>query len=166
MVPKIGKAPVTIATLVGLLTLVLGYFEGSRPVGYYDPLGIPTACIGHTGPEVVVGHRYTSRECLAFLEADIQIAGHAVSKNVKVPLEPWEFLAYTDFVFNMGEGSFKTSTMLRLLNMGKHVEACNELPKWVWGRDRHGTRIKLPGLVKRREFEKELCLGHDVTLGS
>lgn len=157
---KVGNVVVGVSTAVGILTLILGYFEGSRPVAYLDPIGIPTVCIGHTGPEVVVGRKSTPEECLKYLDKDLQVAWHVVAKYSKVPLAPWEQVAYASFVFNLGEKSFAESTLLKKLNSGDHVGACNELSKWV---NAHGK--PLPGLVKRREFERQLCLGHDVILG-
>jgi len=41
------------------------YFEGVYPVGYADPVGIPTDCAGETGPDVRVGkQRFTYDECV------------------------------------------------------------------------------------------------------
>jgi lysozyme len=61
--------------------------------------------------------------------------------------------AYTSFTYNVGVGAFEKSTLLRKLNGGDRVAACNELPRWVYARG-----VKLPGLVNRRREEQALCL--------
>jgi len=55
--------------------------------------------------------------------------------------------------YNVGVGNFKSSTLLKLLNKEKRVEACNQLTNWVFAKGK-----KLRGLVNRREEEKNLCL--------
>lgn len=133
-------------------------WEGNSPKVYVDPVGIKTVCVGHayTGPEgqpLRAGEVYTDDVCSYLLGQDILTAQRAVAARVRVPLSAGETLAYTDFVFNVGAGSFGSSTLLRLLNAGKHVEACRELLKWVYGGGQ-----KLPGLVKRRQAEYTSCL--------
>ena len=56
--------------------------------------------------------------------------------------------AIVDFVFNLGAGSLKVSTLRRRLNDRQWGEACAELARWNKG----GGRV-LPGLVKRRMAE-------------
>lgn len=57
------------------------------------------------------------------------------------------------FVFNVGEGQFKRSTMLRLLNQGKYDAAANEFPKWKFD---NGKMIQ--GLLNRRLEEQKIFL--------
>jgi len=71
----------------------------------------------------------------------------------KVPLNAHELAAYTSFVFNVGHGNFASSTLRRRLNEGDREGACEELKRWVYAKGQ-----KLPGLVKRREAERQLCL--------
>ena len=66
----------------------------------------------------------------------------------------WQQQALTDFTFNLGIGSVQSSTLLKLLNQGKHVEACQQLTRWV----KAGGKT-LAGLVKRRDKEMPYCLG-------
>jgi lysozyme len=76
-----------------------------------------------------------------------------VLDNTTGDITPSELAALTDFTFNVGEGNFKRSTLLKLWNQGKHAEACRELPKWVYA-----GGVKLKGLVIRRAKEMALCL--------
>jgi lysozyme len=151
-----------VARIAGAAAVATALFtagwEGNSPKVYTDPVGIKTVCVGHayTGPEgqpLRAGEVYSDDVCSYLLGQDILTAQKAVAARVRVPLSAGETLAYTDFVFNVGAGSFGSSTLLRLLNAGKHGEACRELLKWVYGGGQ-----KLPGLVKRRQAEYTSCL--------
>jgi GH24 family phage-related lysozyme (muramidase) len=63
------------------------------------------------------------------------------------------FDALLDFVYNLGQGNFQSSTLLEKIDAGKFEEAAEEFQKW----NKAGGKV-LPGLVKRREAEKELFL--------
>jgi lysozyme len=144
-------------------------FEGVRNTVYSDPAGNKTVCVGHayTGPDgkpLQVGQTFSDDVCSYLLGQDIAKAQASVKSLVKVPLSAGEQLAYTDFVFNLGAGSFQHSTILRDLNgantkdvrfnKGQHTQACEGLSAWVYS----GGKVQ-PGLVKRRSAEKKACLG-------
>lgn len=129
--------------------------EGLRYTSYPDPGtgGAPwTVCYGSTRG-VRPGMILTHEECLERLAADLWEAERAVQRNVKVPLRQGEYDAYVSFVFNVGEGNFRTSTMLRLLNSGDRTGACNQFPLW-----KYANKLVLNGLVVRRHEEQSLCL--------
>lgn len=127
--------------------------EGYRNYVYRDPVGIPTVCYGHTGRHLQPGKRYTAEECMNILKEDLKVAENAVNGMVKVPISQQEFDAYVSFVYNVGAGNFQSSTLLRKLNAGDRVGACNELLRWVFARGQ-----RLPGLVNRRQDENKVCL--------
>jgi lysozyme len=54
------------------------------------------------------------------------------------------------FCFNVGEGAFTASTLVRRLKAGEAAATvlAQELPRWV-----HGPHGPLPGLVNRRQAE-------------
>lgn len=131
---------------------LVAYFEGERLAAYYDPVGIPTICFGHTAT-AKIGQTKTREECRDLLAEDLYKSWTAVERRAKVPLTDGQRAAFASFVYNVGEGAFAGSTLLRKLNAGDYVGACNELRRWVYAKG-----IKLPGLVKRREAERELCL--------
>ena len=144
---------ITGGVLTAAATLI-GSFEGLRQIDYLDPVGIPTACVGHTGPDVHVGRFRTPKECRDLLSDDLKVAWDDVGDLVKVPLKPYQQVAFMSFVFNSGRGNFATSTMLKKLNKGDYVGACKELPKWIYAKGK-----VLPGLVVRRSVELRVCLG-------
>ena len=133
--------------------------EGLRQWAYYDPVGILTTCMGHTGPDVVNGKKYSLAECDAFLTDDMREAIQIVDQCV--PGLPVEMLAaFGDGVFNLGPTiacDTKNSTAARLLKAGNYVAACNQLPRWNKGKVL-GVMIELPGLTIRRGKEQVLCL--------
>jgi GH24 family phage-related lysozyme (muramidase) len=132
--------------------------EGLRQAAYRDSGGIITTCYGSTSNvrEDVV---YSIEECHNRLSQDMLKAIHIVEKCV--PGLPDHMLAaWADAVFNIGERivcDTNTSTAARLLKANKLTEACNELPKWNKARV-GGFLVELPGLTKRRERERDLCL--------
>jgi lysozyme len=143
---------------IGLLVSMLMNFEGTETIAYLDPIGIPTVCTGHTGPEVKAGQRKSLDECRAILTGDALKAWDAVDRDVIPEMQPYQQVAFSSFVFNVGEASFKGSTMLRLANAQRWIESCNQLSLWVYaGKPPH--RSILPGLVTRRAAEMKLCLG-------
>jgi lysozyme len=133
------------------LSAVAG-FEGLRTTAYNDPVGIPTICFGYTH-DVELGDRATPEQCQQLLTDEVVKYAHDVSNLSVVPLSHEEKAAYTSFAYNVGTGAFERSTLLKKLNAGDRRGACNELPRWVYAKG-----IKLPGLVKRRAAERELCL--------
>ena len=120
---------------------------------YPDPVGIVTSCYGHTGPELKLGQKFSEDECLEQLAKDLSKHNNEMSRYIKVPLSAEEHAAYLSFTYNVGVGNFKPSTLLKLLNKGQRVEACEQLTRWVFAKGK-----KLQGLVNRRNDEKALCL--------
>lgn len=141
-----------LSTVLAVVGFNIAQHEGEEFTGYLDPVGVQTACYGHT-ETAVVGKEYTEDECVALLSQDINTHDEQMMSVITVELSPGEHSAYLSFHYNVGTGNFKNSTLLRYLNKGMRVEACNELPRWVYAKGR-----KLQGLVERREQEREMCL--------
>ena len=133
--------------------LFVAKHEGLVLGTYPDPVGILTSCFGHTGPELKPDQKFTENECLATLARDLEKHNKEMMKYVKVSLSDEEHAAYLSFVYNVGAGNFKSSTLLKNLNNNKREEACNQLTRWVYAKGK-----KLRGLVSRREEERTLCL--------
>lgn len=142
------------AGVLALAIPLIAHFEGTVPKTYLDPIGIKTACTGHTGPELRMGQTFTAEQCQEMLAGDVSIAAHGVQDCIGEPLTDGELAAYTSFTFNVGVKAFCTSTAARRLNRGDHMGACSELSKWTLA----GGRV-LPGLVARRAAERAVCEG-------
>lgn len=130
--------------------------EGFVPVGYPDPgpLGVklPTACFGAT-KGIVLGKRYTEQECAQMLADDVVRHGLDIAPCLPPTLPLETRAAFISFGYNVGSGAFCASTLSRKARAGDLAGACNELLRWT----KAGGR-ELPGLVKRRKAERELCM--------
>jgi lysozyme len=127
-------------------------FEGLRTAAYADPVGIPTICFGET-KGVKLGQRATVEECKGMLAESLEIANRQVDSCVRTYLPDTRRAALVSFTYNAGGANFCGSTLVRKLNAGDTIGACNELSRWT-----RAKGIVLPGLVKRREAERQMCL--------
>jgi GH24 family phage-related lysozyme (muramidase) len=132
--------------------------EGLRQKWYADPPGIPTVCFGHTG-DVDKTKVYSIAECKALLDKDMLDALNTVDR-CQPGLPPQVLAAFTDAVYNMGQTiacDRHRSTAARLLAEHQFRAACEQLPRWHKARIA-GVMVALPGLIKRRALERDLCL--------
>lgn len=127
------------------------HFEGTVFSTYRDPVGIITACTGHTGPELKMGKTYTREQCEEMLYKDLAKHADALS-CVRTPLTDGQRAAFLSFAFNVGNDAFCLSTLVRKANAGDINGACAELSRWTYASGK-----ELPGLVRRRAAERKLC---------
>jgi lysozyme len=153
-------APVVAAAIIGAggLALIKNY-EGLRYSSYADPVGIPTICYGHTGPEVRLGQRATQEQCDTLLMQDIAKHQRVLigPRNciASVPLTGNQLDALTSLTFNIGGAKFCGSTLAAKLRLRDYTGAAAEFRKW--DRARIGGVLKpLPGLTRRRGAEAAL----------
>lgn len=162
---KTLKATVGAGAAALLLTYV-PQFEGMVLRGYKDPIGIVTACAGHT-KTAVLGRPYTRDECLNLLDQDLIAFAGVVERCITVPLDPYQKAALISFSYNVGPGQKGVKDGLCVLKSGKQPQirvrfnagdyagGCRALNQgWVSA----GGRV-LPGLVKRRATERAMCEG-------
>ena len=130
--------------------------EGFRAEAYICPAGVPTIGYGTTrinGNPVTLGTKITTDEADQFLEEDLKVFEDAINGNVLVKLTQNQFDALVSFVYNVGIGNFKNSTLLKKLNSGDYLGASDEFLKWNKG----GGKV-LSGLTNRRRTEQQLFL--------
>jgi lysozyme len=127
--------------------------EGCRLTAYRDSVGVWTIGYGHTRG-VREGQAITQDEADALLVDDLDLAATQVRGMVTVPLTQGQFDALCDFVFNLGAGRLRDSTLLRLLNQGRYQDAAAQFRFWVMAGGK-----PLPGLVTRRAAERALFEG-------
>lgn len=126
--------------------------EALRLHAYKDAVGVWTIGYGHTST-AKQGMIITEAEAETLLKQDLKIAEDEINRHL-LPLRQHQFDAVVSFVFNVGVGSFKRSTLLKRLKMDvNHPDIANQFNRWVYG----GGRI-LKGLVKRRKEEANLYL--------
>lgn len=135
--------------------------EGLRQYAYLDPPGILTVCYGST-TNVERGKKYSLEECKVRLDKDMLNAIETVERCVP-NLQENVLAAFGDAVYNLGPRivcDTKSSTAARKLAAGQIEDACRQLPRWNKARV-FGVLVELPGLTKRRNAEKELCLRNE-----
>jgi len=136
-----------------LINAVKG-LEGLRLKAYYDATGVATIGWGHTRG-VNIGQVITEAEAERLLEQDLWEAGRFANTIPELDTQG-RYDAVVDFIFNLGVGSFKRSTLYRHIihhAPDKIVQA--EFRKWMYATDsKTGKKVKLPGLVKRREWSQ------------
>ena len=131
-------------------------FEGFRPKAYQDSVGVWTIGYGTTrinGQPVKAGMTITEDQALQLVQQEVNKLWSQIESITNVSLNDNQMNALVDFAYNLGFGSLKNSTLMRLVNQSKFDEAANQFPRWVYA----GGKV-LPGLVKRREAEKQLFI--------
>lgn len=135
---------------------IIKKWEGLRLKAYLCPAGVPTIGYGHTY-NVKMGQTISVAQAELFLDHDYQDAEEQVLSLVKVPLTENQLGALTSFVFNLGAGNLRISTLLRKLNLGDYRGAAEQFGAWNKARV-NGVLTVLDGLTKRRADEKNLFL--------
>lgn len=90
--------------------------ESFSAKSYLCPAQVWTIGWGHA---ILDGENFTEitkDEGKKLLIKDMQVAANCINENVKKSLSQNQFDALVSFVFNIGCGAFKKSTMLKLLN--------------------------------------------------
>jgi len=129
---------------------LIKHFEGLRLESYRCPKGIWTIGYGHT-KDVTPGMVITQDEAEAYLREDVRWCERVVNFNC-AKLNQSQFDALCSFVFNVGSGNFKTSTLLRKVKKDPNDETIRgEFAKWV-----KANGNTLPGLVNRRKQEADM----------
>jgi len=124
--------------------------EGCKLTAYRDSVGVLTIGYGHT-EGVHGGSSCTQEEADQWLRDDLQAVYRAIDSLVDVDLSQGQFDALCSFVFNLGAGALRNSTLLNLLNQGKYGAAQQQFSRW-----NHAGGQVLAGLTKRREGEAEM----------
>lgn len=131
-------------------------FEQLYLEAYLCPAGVWTIGWGHT-KGVKAGGVIDRQRAEEFLQEDYEEAEKAVLKMVKVKLTDDQLGALTSFVFNLGAGNFKSSTLRRKVNANPHDKTIrDEFMRWVYARGGNDEPVMLDGLVRRREAEADL----------
>jgi len=129
--------------------------EGLRLDAYLCPAGIPTIGWGHT-KGVKMGQHITIAMAEDMLVEDIAPIERLLN-SLKINFRQEQFDALTSWIFNLGAGKFKSSTMYKLiLADAKDEEITDSLIKWTYSAGQ-----LLPGLMKRRVAEANLFIGRE-----
>lgn len=144
-------------------------WEGFYPEPYYDSVGVLTIGYGtiansDLGIEVKPGMRIDKARANELMGIELRWMESEVNKLLRVPLNQDQYDAVMSFVYNLGVGRLKQSTLLKRINAKDFSRADDEFEKWVYATDRRtGQRYKLKGLMNRREDEAKLFRGEAIT---
>jgi lysozyme len=160
--PAPSRVGAIIAAAVLVAAPIAERWEGVRIKPYYDPAHILTVCHGET--EYIELRIYSKEECAAMLRKRLA-DDYAPRIAACLPeVATWErvkvFGALLDASYNAGWAGVCNSRMARLIRAGQWTAACKALDGWyVTAKNRKtGVRVKLRGLVLRRQDEMRVCL--------
>lgn len=124
----------------------------------------PTACDGHTGPELRPGQTFTPAECDEMRNADLRKTYTQLAPCFGVaPMSDHEIEAYLSLAYNAGAGAVCRSTIPAKVKAGRHDEACAAITSFVYvgSRDCRDPMNRCVGVVRRRAAERALCEAPD-----
>lgn len=131
--------------------------EGLRLKAYLDQVGVPTIGYGNTfyenGDKVKMGEVISMERAESLLRFTVdKIFSSGVAKYLTKEINQSQFDALVSFAYNVGVEAFRTSTMLKKIN----INPCDptirdEFMRW----NKAGGRV-LKGLTNRRKEEADL----------
>ncbi len=86
-----------------------------------------------------------------WLAMELQAAAEDIAAQKTVPLTDGQAGALEDLIYNIGQGAFNSSTLLRYLNCGDYKRAAAQFALW-----NHAGGKVLAGLTRRRQAETKL----------
>lgn len=154
--PRTPVAALVLAasTLVGIAVSEYYVSDAMIPV----PGDVPTKGFGTTthadGSPVQLGEKTTPTRALVDLLRDASKFEQAVKRCAPVPMYPYEFSAWVQFTYNVGESAFCNSTAAKKLRELDYSGACKEMLRWDKVKER-----QVRGLTIRRQREFKECMG-------
>jgi len=133
------------------LQLIADY-EGCRLTPYQCDAGVWTNGIGHTAG-VVPGKTINEHQAASNLIGDVLNVERRLAACVPVAMPQQVYDSLVSLAFNVGTGTVCKSTMAAFIKRGQWLQACNQLPRWVYV-----SGIKNKGLENRRVRELAWCL--------
>lgn len=154
------KQRITISLAAAALatTALIKPWESRVYFAYKGVDNIWSVCDGHTGPDIIIGKKYSDQECDQLLARDVAEAARNVERGLErnIPLET--MASFISFEYNTG--AFQKSTLRKMVNAGDLVGACKQLSRWVYVK---GAIVQ--GLINRRVngdatrlSEQSMCL--------
>jgi len=132
-------------------------YEGFEKTSYKCPAGIWTIGYGSTmwndGKKVEAGQKITSEGAEVLLRWELKNKSSAL---INLTLNQNQFDALLSFIYNLGVGAFKKSTLYKKVKVNANDETIrDEFIKWNKARV-NGKLVELKGLTNRRQSEINL----------
>ncbi len=137
----------------------IALFEGFVDHAYKCPAGIETFGYGSSLANYPGTKFPISKEAaMTILQMDLEWVLKCMDLSILEPINPNQTIALSSFIYNVGAGNFHKSTMRKLINLNRHIEAADEFPKWC-----HIGRTVSKGLSNRRILERKMFLTKVIT---
>lgn len=134
---------------------VITYYEGWSATPYYDSVGVKTLGWGRTYGDLDTP---TTKEIeKQYLRRELEVINDCINLTVQPRMSAHEMSSLMSFIYNVGRGAFRGSTLVKRIN-DKDPRAADEFLRWSLA----GGRV-LPGLAKRRMTECILFREHMLT---
>lgn len=135
-------------------------FEGFESEAYIDTDGTPVIGYGLSridGKPVQLGDRISDAEANSALNKHLHIIQEELDRAITVELSDRQLAAIASLSFNVGVNFIEQSTLVKKVNAGDYYGAANEFLRWDKANVR-GRLVRLPGLTRRREAERQMFL--------
>ena len=132
---------------------LIKHFEGCETEAYLCPAGVPTIGYGHI-KGVQMGDVITETQAHEMLVEELDEYESYINDLVTVSLNQNQFDAMVSWVYNLGGGNLRASTLLKVLNSGDYAGVPAQMMRW----NKAGGKV-LEGLTRRRQAEADL-FGH------
>tara|TARA_B100000287_G_scaffold285752_1_gene269397 strand:- start:209 stop:634 length:426 start_codon:yes stop_codon:yes gene_type:complete len=129
---------------------LIKHFEGCELEAYKCPAGVWTIGYGHI-KGVKEGMKITEMQAEEMLKSELHEYEGYINDYVTVPLNQNQFDAMVSWVYNLGGGNLRASTLLKVLNAGDYDGVPAQMLRW----NKAGGKV-LEGLTRRRQAEADL----------
>ena len=129
---------------------LIKHFEGCELEAYKCPAGVWTIGYGHI-KGVKEGMTITESQAEEMLKSELNEYEGYINNLVEVELNQNQFDAMVSWVYNLGGGNLKASTLLKVLNSGNYAGVPEQMLRW----NKAGGKV-LEGLTRRRQAEADL----------
>jgi lysozyme len=129
---------------------LIKHFEGCELEAYKCAAGVWTIGYGHikgVTPESVI----TQEQAEQMLVEELNEYEGYINDMVTTPLSQNQFDALVSWVYNLGGGNLKASTLLKVVNQGEFDGVPAQIMRW----NKAGGKV-LEGLTRRRQAEADL----------
>ena len=129
---------------------LIKHFEGCELEAYKCPAGVWTIGYGHI-KGVKEGMTITEHQAEEMLKSELNEYEGYINNLVTAELNQNQFDTMVSWVYNLGGGNLKASTLLKVLNAGDYAGVPAQMMRW----NKAGGKV-LEGLTRRRQAEADL----------
>ncbi len=164
--PPKGALAALVLAATAAATTITHPFEGEVRHTYPDVVygwKLPTACRGHTGPELHQGQTFTEAECDELEHADLTKTFDGLrpcfGDAALARLNANQLGAILSLGFNIGSGAVCRSSIPAKVKAGQIGAACATIGAYVYagGKDCRIAANNCAGIPRRRAAEVALC---------